>query len=130
MDLPQPTITDLNEPYWQGLADGELRFARCRNCAHAWLPPREECQNCLSTDWDWEVASGRGRIISWVVYQHAFHEAMEERIPFNVAIVELDEGPRLITNVNAPDDQLGIDRPVVLEIDLEGGTHIARFRVA
>lgn len=130
MDLPKPTITPLNEPYWEGLEEGELRFQRCRRCSHAWLPARAECPNCLSDDWAWETASGRGHIISWVIYQHAFHEAMEERIPFNVAIVELAEGPRLITNIDAPQDQLAIERDVALDIDLEGGTHIARFSVA
>lgn len=130
MELPPPTITPLNQPYWSGLESGELRFQRCQGCSHAWLPPREECPNCLLDDWDWELASGRGRIISWVVYHLAFHEALQDRLPYNVAVVELDEGPRLITNVKADPEDLEIDQRVGVAIEAEGGVPVARFRLS
>lgn len=126
MAFPPPTITSVNQPYWDGLSAGELRFQRCDECAHAWLPARHECPACLSPDWGWEASGGLGRIISWVVYHHPFHDSMTGRLPFNVAIVELDEGPRLITNV-VTDDRLAIDQEVALNVDLEGGTHVGRF---
>lgn len=129
-EMPLPTVTPLTEPYWTGLAEGELRYQRCRSCGNAWLPAREECPRCLADDWVWKPASGRGRIISWVVYHQAFHPAFADRLPYNVAVVELDEGPRLITNILAPEADLAIERPVALEIEQESGVSVPRFRLA
>lgn len=125
--MPLPTVTPLTAPYWEGLEAGELRFQRCGDCGNAWLPAREECPKCLSDSVVWEASSGRGRVISWVVYHSAVHPAFADRIPYNVAIVELDEGPRLITNVNAPEEALAIELPVVVSIEPESGVNVARF---
>jgi uncharacterized OB-fold protein len=130
-EVPMPVITPVNEPYWSGLTEGELRFQRCDDCGNAWLPAREECPRCLSDKVSWEPASGRGRIISWVVYHSAVHQSFADRIPYNVAVVELDEGPRLITNIiSVHDDELGVEKPVVLRIEREGDVSVARFALA
>lgn len=128
MQLPAPEITPLTEPYWDGLADGVLRHQRCRACANAWLPPRQECPGCLGDDWDWEVAQGTGHVVSWVVYHHAFHEALVDRLPYNVALVELDEGPRLISNITDGTHEMSVGRRVELVVEKEGGVSVARFR--
>ena len=128
--MPLPTVTPLTEPYWQGLADGELRHQVCGACGHVWLPAREECPRCLSDQVSWTPSSGRGRIISWVMYHHASHPAFADRVPYNVAIVELEEGARLITNIVADESELAIERPVVLRIESESGVHLPRFAPA
>ena len=128
--MPLPTVTPLPEPYWTGLTEGELRHQKCHQCGNAWLPAREECPRCLAADWEWTAASGRGRLISWVVYHQAFHPAFADRLPYNVAVVELDEGPRLVTNIVEPEDGLAIERPVVLQIEDESGVSVPRFRLA
>jgi uncharacterized OB-fold protein len=129
-EMPLPTVTPLTEPYWAGLAQGELRHQSCHRCGNAWLPAREECPRCLADDWEWKPASGRGRIISWVVYHQAFHPAFADRVPYNVAVVELDEGPRMVTNILDPEEDLAIERPVVLQIEDESGVAVPRFRLA
>lgn len=128
--IPTPERTAVSEPYWTGLAEGRLQFQRCAKCGHAWLPPRGECPSCLGDTWSWERASGHGRLISWVVYHIAYHEAFADRLPYNVAIVELTEGPRLITNIVNPTEKGGLtaDRPVELAIEREHGIALARFR--
>lgn len=128
--VPLPETTGLSEPYWTGLRQGELRFQRCAACHNAWLPPREECPRCWNDTWSWEPAAGRGRIVSWVVYRQAVHPAFEQRLPYNVAIVELDEGPRMITNIDADPEALAIEREVTLRIDDESGAAVARFVLA
>lgn len=129
-ELPLPTVTPLTEPYWKGLAEGELRHQLCRSCAKVWLPAREECPGCLSEDVTWAASSGNGRLVSWVVYHQASHPAFVDRVPYNVAIVELDEGARLITNVLADEGDLAIDRRVVLKIEQEDGFSLPRFELA
>jgi uncharacterized OB-fold protein len=76
-----------------------MTFQRCAECGHAWLPTREECPKCWSPDWRREEASGEAKVVSWVVYHTAFDKRFAERLPYNVALVELAEGPRMITNL-------------------------------
>lgn len=127
--IPEPDITDLNKPHWDGLRQGRLMFQRCASCGHAWMPAREDCPNCLHDGYDWEAASGKGRLISWVVYHAAFNKAFAGKLPYNVAVIELDEGPRAITNIVNPDDGMKADRPVELVVEEEDGVALARFRV-
>ncbi len=132
MSFPLPEPTPLTQPYWDALKSGRLVFPRCKSCDHAWLPTRSECPRCLGDRWEWETASGRGKVVSWVVYHHAYHEAFKVRLPYMVAVVELAEGPRLITNiVNLPHgNSIALDSPVVLKIEEEEGFALARFALA
>jgi uncharacterized OB-fold protein len=131
-DLPVPERTDLNAPYWDALADGRLMFQRCSTCRLARLPPRSECPRCLAADYEWEEAGGRGRLVSWVVYHRAYHPAFEGRLPYNVALVELEEGPRLITNLVGVEGGAGlrVGRSVRLRVEREGELGLARFEVS
>jgi len=126
-DYPIPDISALSEPYWSALSQGYLTFQRCA-CGHAWLPPREECPRCLLRQPQWERAGGNGRLLSWVVYRMAYHPAFKDRLPYVVAVVELDEGPRLITNIVPASSALAIDMPVRLKIEQENGIALARFK--
>ncbi len=120
----------IDAPYWAALADGRHSFQRCSACGHAWLPPRHECPQCLHDAWVWEDASGRARLISWVVFHTAFHPSFKERLPYTVAVVELAEGPRLISNIVGVDDPetLQIEQPLELVIEREGDVAIPRYR--
>lgn len=126
--MPTPEIDNINERFWTELKHGRLVFQQC-TCGHRWLPARALCPHCLGTTWEWAAASGRGEIYSWVVYHVAYHPAFKERLPYNVAIVELEEGPRLITNILAPNDQLSIGAPVQLALDTEQEVPLAQFRL-
>ncbi|WP_159992652.1 Zn-ribbon domain-containing OB-fold protein [Roseomonas sp. 18066] len=126
-DFPAPERTPLTEPYWAALQEGRLTFQRCQQCRHAWLPPRGECPECLEADWAWEQASGAGRLVSWVIYHRAFHDWFRDLVPYNVAIVELEEGPRLISSV-LPPGPARIDQKLALEIGAVAGMNVPRFR--
>ena len=129
MDMPKPEPTELTRPYWDALREGHLVFQRC-GCGHAFLPARRHCPACLQPGPRWERASGRGTLVSWVVYHTAYHPAFESRLPYNVALVELSEGPRLLTNVVAPNDDLAADASVELKVEWEGDVALARFRLS
>jgi uncharacterized OB-fold protein len=130
--VPVPVRTALTAPYWDALEDGRHQFQRCTACAYAWLPPRAECPRCLSSEVGWETASGDAHLVSWVVFHTAFHPAFKDRLPYNVAVVELREGPRLITNVVGVDDfeSLTVDQPLRLTIEREAGVAVPRFAPA
>ena len=131
-DLPLPERTELSAPYWDSLQQGRLSFQTCRACGHAWLPARTDCPHCLAADSHWVAASGRAKVVSWTVFHIAYHKAFENRLPYNVAIVELEEGPRLISNVVglAEPGALCIDMPLKLRIEKEGDFAVPRFEPA
>jgi uncharacterized protein len=121
----------LTRPYQEGLARGELLFQRCRKCRCAYLPAREACPNCLSADVAWERASGKGKVVSWVVYHTAYAEHLKSWVPYDVTLVELDEGPRLLTNIvdSGAGKALSTGLRVRLNIVTVDGAPLARFRI-
>ena len=128
----EPAAATPGEAYWSALAGGRLTFQRCGPCGNAWLPPRTECPRCWSTEWQWAEASGDGHVISWVVYHVAFDKRFQDRLPYNVAVVELAEGPRLVSNlVEMPaDGEEMIGRRVTLVIQQDFDRPLPRFRMS
>jgi uncharacterized OB-fold protein len=129
-DFPKPDITALNAPYWEALSKGHLLFQRCSHCQHSVLPARAECPNCLQPALEWRPASGAAKLISWIVYHHAFHPAFATQLPYTVGVVELAEGARLVTNIVGTHDPeaLRIDMPLLLTIEHVEGVALPRFR--
>jgi len=129
MTLPQPVITDVSAPYWDALQAGRLMYQHCAHCGASWLPPREHCPECLEAGPEWRAASGKARLVSWVVYHIAYNEAFKDRLPYNVACVELAEGPRLLSNIVSGDmaRDLVLDAPLELRIEHEDGMALPRF---
>lgn len=91
-----PTPTPETAPYWEGARAGELRIQRCRACAQAYFYPRPYCPQCGSADVEWFVASGRATLASYIISERA---APGFDAPYAIAIVELEEGPRMMTNI-------------------------------
>lgn len=129
IELPEPS--EHLVAHREALAEGRLTFQRCSRCRNAWLPPRDHCPRCLSAEWSWEDASGRAKVVSWVVYHRSYHPAFADRIPYNVVVVELEEGPRMISNVVGIEgaEGLAIDAPLEVCFEREGDVPVARFRL-
>jgi uncharacterized OB-fold protein len=130
-DFIQPVITDNNRGFWEGTAAGELRVQRCRVCDHLRYPIAPWCPECLDERWDWETLSGRGTVLSKLVFHQAYHAAWKDRLPYNVVLVQLEEGPRMISNVlplSSEDFEVG--DAVEVAFDTEGEVVIPRFRIA
>jgi uncharacterized OB-fold protein len=96
-DLPTPD--DTTWPFWNGAAQGRLLIKRCRACSRAHFYPRPFCPYCWSEEVDWEEASGAATLYSWSVVHVNDLPPFAEQVPYIAAIVDLDEGPRLMTNV-------------------------------
>src|SRR4051794_17656698 len=115
---PLPRPNRLSNPYWQGTRQHEMRIVRCKGCGHNFLPAADRCPRCLSKDVEWIKASGRGKVWSWVVFHQRYFPAFEADLPYNVAYVELEEGPRLMTNlVECETADIRCDMPVEVVFD-------------
>jgi uncharacterized OB-fold protein len=95
--IPRPAPESL--PYWQAAQEHILKVPKCDDCAHYWFPPSLSCPECLSTKVTWTEVSGRGKIFSFVVYDRVYRPAFEADVPYIVGLIELDEGPRILSNV-------------------------------
>ena len=128
--LPRPNALSL--PFWDGLRRHELLLQQCTACAHVWFPPSTRCPKCLSSEYGWSRAGGRGRVWSWIVMWQRYFPAFEADIPYNVAYVELEEGPRLMTNiVDVENDAIYCDMPVqVVFEDVTPEITLPKFRPA
>lgn len=106
--VPRPTPE--TQPFWDGCAAGELRLQRCGSCDAHYFPPRPFCPTCLSDDVTWETTSGRGTLHTYVINHRA---APGFEPPYAIAVVQLDEGPRMMSNI------VGIENtPENLELDM------------
>lgn len=110
---PLPEIDDINRPFWEATRRGELRLQRCKDCSHVWYPAGTNCPKCLSTSFEWGPMSGRGTVWSFIVYHHCWHRGFEKEIPYNVAMIQLEEGPIVITNViDVKNEAIKVGMPV------------------
>jgi uncharacterized protein len=129
-DLPTPD--EATEPYWAATRDGELLFKRCADCGRPHFYPRPFCPFCWSESVSWEKASGRGTVYTFSVVHVNDLPPFPARVPYVAAIVDLDEGPRVMTNiVDCAHDAVRIGMPVaaVFEAETDRIT-LARFRPA
>ena len=102
---PVPPTSELTQPYWDAARRGELVLQRCERCGHRPFPPRAHCSDCGSGALAWAPVSGRGRVHSYTVAHRPPHPKFAKQVPLVVAIVELDEGPRMVaeaSEVNRP----------------------------
>jgi uncharacterized OB-fold protein len=130
IDKPLPAITEDGAPYWEGCRAGELRAQRCIACGHLRWPPSVLCPECLAEGGEWVALSGRGQVWSFIVVHRPQHPAFFEDVPYNVAIVELDEGVRLHTTiVGCEPDALRVGMPVeVVFHRVDDEVTLPRFR--
>lgn len=110
-----PRISADTKAFWEGCKAHKLLLQRCRHCGKVIWPAQYLCPDCLSEDLELTEMSGRGTVYSWEVFRRAFHPAMEEKLPYVVAAVDLEEGTRMITNlVDCELGQLRCGLPVEL----------------
>ena len=108
---PIPDVTPETERYWRAAADGELLVCECGECGLVYHYPRSLCPDCFSENTHWRAASGRGEVYTYSTAR-TMSGWLEDDLPLVVAYVQLDEGPRLMTNIDADPDDVSIGIPV------------------
>jgi uncharacterized OB-fold protein len=112
---PLPQATTETAAYWEAARAGKLVIQRCRACNHRQFYPRAFCTCCLSDEIEWIEASGRGTIYTFTVCRIAASPAFEARLPLPVAMIDLDEGVRMLANiVDADIDRIAVGSRVAV----------------
>ena len=116
--LPRPLNPGLTRPFWEAAKRHELVMPRCTTCDHLFFYPRSECPRCFSTTLEWVHVSGRGRLHSFTIVYQPANAAFRDSAPYVYAVVQLDEGPRLVSNVVQCDPEaVRVDMPLVAVFD-------------
>ncbi|MFD7610416.1 Zn-ribbon domain-containing OB-fold protein [Streptomyces sp. NPDC059828] len=131
MSAATPEADDFTRTYWEAAAGGRLLIRRCGACGEAHHYPREFCPHCWSEDVAWERAAGRATLYTWSVVHRNDLPPFADRTPYTAAVVDLAEGPRMMTVVvECPESELrvGMELEVAFREGDEGGVAVPVFR--
>lgn len=131
---PLPNLEDpTSAPFWQTAAKEEVRFQKCSSCGYLRWPPADICPECWSPNAEWTIVSNDGEVWSFGVYERAFSKAFEDDVPYVVALIQLDAGPQMISNVvdiDPADVTVGMRVTAVFEPFADGEAALVKFRPA
>lgn len=113
---PLPTVNNLNSPFWNAAKEKTIKMQFCSNCGHFRYPIAPACPKCISTNFTWGEVGKTGEIWSFSIFHKNYFEGFEEEIPYNVAVIKLDNGVKLISNI------VGINNE-----DLKIGTRVEAY---
>lgn len=129
-DLPQPIANADSKPYWDGAREHKLLIRKCKACDTLHFMPRHLCPECWSDQLEWVQSKGTGSVYSFSIIRRAPLPAFAARTPYVTALIELDEGPRMVANIVGEDAlsvQIGDKVDVVFE-DRGDGALIPQFK--
>jgi len=109
--LPNPTVE--TRPFWDYCKKHELRMQKCTQCGYIRYPPSIICPKCQFIEAEWTKLSGRGKVYSFVIFHYLYDKTFANDIPYAVASIELEEGPRMMSNIiGCKLDEIRVDMPV------------------
>jgi uncharacterized protein len=119
--LPTPVADLDSKPFWDGCREGQFLIPTCGACGAPRWPPGPICPVCQAMETRWVPAAGRGKVYSWVVVTHSVHPATADAVPYIVALVDLEEGIRVIGNIIGC-DPAQVRAEMAVELFFETGT--------
>lgn len=122
----------ISAPFWRSVEEGEMKLPYCPGCERFFFYPRPFCPNCWSEDVEWRPVSGEGTVWSFsVVHFPFFRGEWKERLPYVVALIELEEGVRMLSNVvECPVEEVRVGLPVKVLYGRLGDQTMPLFRPA
>ena len=130
---PLPTPTPETQQFWDGAREGRLMIMHCNGCSKDYFYPRPYCPFCFSADTAWKQASGKATLHTYLI-NHRAAPGFEKDAPYVIAVVQLEEGPRMMTNlvdVEPEPSQLPVDMPLEVVFDKANDTiSLPKFRPA
>lgn len=125
-----PAATPVSAPFWQAARRHRLEIQHCGACDRYVFYPRAACPDCGADALEWRRLCGRGRVYSYTIARVPTHPAFAGRLPLVIAIVALDEGPRITTNIiDCAPEAVHIDMAVeAVFCDLDEAISLVHFR--
>ncbi|TMW11972.1 nucleic acid-binding protein [Alloalcanivorax gelatiniphagus] len=128
LSKPGPQASPLSQPFWDGCRERRLRLQYCPDSDRWVFYPRALDPHSWSTNLQWRDASGRGTVASFIVVHKPGHPAFQDEVPYVVALIDLEEGPRMLSNVvGCAPDQVRIGQPVRVHWVEQGGEVLPKF---
>jgi len=129
---PIPGPDEESQPYFDGAREGRLMLMRCDGCGAWRFPARDRCDMCWSTATSWAQASGKGTVYTFGIMHQLYHPGFKDHLPYNVAVIELEEGPRMFANiVGCANEAIRVGMPVEVTFEqLTPEVSLPRFRPA
>ena len=110
---PLPVTDEDTQPFWDFCKRHELRVQKCLKCGKLHYPPSPICPHCLHMESEWARLSGKGRVYSFIIVRRRYHPGFDKELPYTVAIVETDEGIRMLSNIiGCKPEAVTVDMPV------------------
>ena len=126
---PMPVADEASQEFFDGAAAGKLLLKYCGACQRYLGYAAELCDNCFSKDLEWKQSSGKGSVYSFVIMHQVIHPGFAGLVPYNVATVELEDGPRLHTNlVGIANEDIKVDMPVEVTFEKAGDVTVPKFK--
>ena len=127
-----PDVTDpVAAPFWQGLRERVIRVQKCVRCGALRYPPLAGCPECLGSTAEWVEVGPAGAVWSYAVYHRALQPAFADEIPYTVAVVELDDGPRITARMVHGSDPVGVGTRVTAAFeDVTADVTQLKWRIA
>ena len=127
--FPRPVPDEETAPFWQGCREQRLLLQHCSDCRTWRFPPRPVCAQCRSTAYEWSEASGRGVVASFTICHPPVLPAFADRVPYNVVVVQLEEGPHLVSNLVSGEPSVGMAVEVTY-VDVDDDLTLPQFAPA
>lgn len=127
---PIPKVTPDLAPFFAAAKHHQLVVQKCKGCGAMRFPPRELCSSCWSREAEWVEVSGRGEVFSFYVMHQVYHPGFAAEVPYPVAVIQLDDGPRMTSNLvgcRREEIRVGLPVEVVFE-DLSEEVALPKFR--
>ncbi|WP_010677616.1 Zn-ribbon domain-containing OB-fold protein [Bacillus timonensis] len=113
LTVPGPTVTPFTKPFWDAVARQEFILQKCKDCGEWVFYPRSHCPHCLSNQLEWTPASGKGKLKTWSIVHRPGHPAWAAVAPYALGVVELEEGPTMLTHLLVdPNQEFKIGLPL------------------
>ncbi|MBS4209389.1 OB-fold domain-containing protein [Bacillus sp. FJAT-50079] len=111
--VPGPTITSVTKPFWDGIEKKQFLLQQCGDCQQWVFYPRTICPHCWSNNLEWKAASGKAKLKTWGIVHRPGHPAWSEIAPYVLGVVELEEGPTMMTHLLLdPEEEFKIGLPL------------------
>lgn len=128
---PLPTLAEPDTaPFWAATKQHRLTYQVCASCGEIIFYPRRHCTSCLSTDLRWHDSAGSGTVYTYTVIRQHGLPYFRSRLPYVVAFIDLDEGFRLMAEIDAPPDAIAVGQRVTIAWEDHAELAVPVFRLA